>query len=453
MGRMLVWTAVLACVLVAPGVVLAEGAGNPDEALRQEILKRLQSLESAVQTLQGSPSALPPLPKDASSAAILERLGALESTVRGLQAGHGAAAPASAPAEEPDLLDRVSALEKRAENIGFHIYGSLDVSYGYNMNEPDSRANKLRVFDTKHDEFNANLLDLILEKPTEGPGTWGFRADLDAGEDPSVFQAFGWNDGDNFELQQAYVQWVAPVGSGLTLRLGKFVTNHGMEVIESADNWNTSRSFMFGFAIPFTHTGFAASYTFDQVQLMLGIVNGWDNVDDNNDGKTFHGMLKWTPSDKLNLTLSGTYGPERTGNEDNMRGLATLALCYVPLEDLSLGLDVDYGDEEGAGVGRKMGEFAEWWGAAIYAKYNFCPTWSLALRAEHFVDDDGARMGLVGQRVQEMTLTAAWKPIGAAEVRLEYRHDWSSVDVFDDGEDVGTSDEQDTMSFEVIYRF
>ena len=40
-----------------------------------------------------------------------------------------------------------------------------------------------------------------------------------------------------------------PVGRGLTLDVGKFVTQHGAEVIESKDNWNYSRSFMFALAI------------------------------------------------------------------------------------------------------------------------------------------------------------------------------------------------------------
>ena len=36
---------------------------------------------------------------------------------------------------------------------------------------------------------------------------------------------------------------------------GKFVTPIGAEVIESQDNWNYTRSILFGYAIPFYHLG------------------------------------------------------------------------------------------------------------------------------------------------------------------------------------------------------
>ncbi len=40
---------------------------------------------------------------------------------------------------------------------------------------------------------------------------------------------------------------------------GKFVTPIGAEVIESQDNWNYTRSTLFGYAIPFYHTGLRAT--------------------------------------------------------------------------------------------------------------------------------------------------------------------------------------------------
>ena len=61
-------------------------------------------------------------------------------------------------------------------------------------------------------------------------------------------------------LQQAYLTAVLPVGAGLTVDVGKFVTHMGNEVIESKDNWNYSRSFLFAYAIPYYHTGIRLTY-------------------------------------------------------------------------------------------------------------------------------------------------------------------------------------------------
>jgi hypothetical protein len=51
---------------------------------------------------------------------------------------------------------------------------------------------------------------------------------------------------------QAYVSVKLP--ADVVLDAGKFVTNAGAEVIEAKDNWLYSRSLLFGFAVPFTHT-------------------------------------------------------------------------------------------------------------------------------------------------------------------------------------------------------
>ena len=42
-------------------------------------------------------------------------------------------------------------------------------------------------------------------------------------------------------VQQAYISYLAPVGKGLTLDFGKFVTPVGFEPTESKDNNNYSR--------------------------------------------------------------------------------------------------------------------------------------------------------------------------------------------------------------------
>ena len=57
-------------------------------------------------------------------------------------------------------------------------------------------------------------------------------------------------------MQQAYVSLLT---GKLQLDAGKFVTPLGAEVIESQDDWNYSRSILFGYAIPFYHAGMRAT--------------------------------------------------------------------------------------------------------------------------------------------------------------------------------------------------
>jgi len=62
----------------------------------------------------------------------------------------------------------------------------------------------------------------------------------------------------------------------LTFTAGKFVTSEGIEVIEGNQDYTVTRGFLFGLAEPYTTTGVKADYQFTkQLDLMLGVVNGW----------------------------------------------------------------------------------------------------------------------------------------------------------------------------------
>ena len=119
------------------------------------------------------------------------------------------------------------------------------------------------------------------------PDPVGFRVDFGFGRafdivhstetGPSVFQ----------NIEQAFVSFKPDKAKGLQVDFGKFVTSAGAEVIETHSNWNYSRSLLFAYAIPYYHFGVRATQPIGKhfsagVQLM----NGWNNVEDNNSGKT-----------------------------------------------------------------------------------------------------------------------------------------------------------------------
>ncbi|MBI2400806.1 MAG: outer membrane beta-barrel protein [Deltaproteobacteria bacterium] len=138
------------------------------------------------------------------------------------------------------------------------INGLLSAGYNYNFNEPHTRAINLRPFNDTHDSINLELAQLVFHKDAVDSGDAGFRLDLNFGYTvPKAIHATGATSSDDFDIRQAYISYMAPVGSGLRLDFGKFVTDHGLEVIEGYEDWNMnySRSFLFYFSIPFTHTG------------------------------------------------------------------------------------------------------------------------------------------------------------------------------------------------------
>jgi hypothetical protein len=92
-------------------------------------------------------------------------------------------------------------------------------------------------------------------------------------------------------IQQAVVAWHAPLGRGLLLEAGLFLSPIGPEGMAVKDQWNWSRSNLF-FGLPFYHTGMRASYGLsDTLTLSVAAYNGWNSVVDNNDEKSVSAAL------------------------------------------------------------------------------------------------------------------------------------------------------------------
>lgn len=370
--------------------------------------------------------------------------------------------------EKPGL----STLELPSGLAGLQMSGYADVSYIYNFAESDpgsgSRTNRVRTFDTEPNGFTPHAFELVLEKPMTDEMPIGFRADLFMGDDASVIKSVGLGRpataGDaDFDLQQAYITAKAPVGAGIDFKVGKFVTLLGAEVIESPANWNFSRSYMFGFSIPFTHTGALATYPLGEFgSVTAGVVNGWDIVDDNNKGKSLLGNVTLTPMEGLTLSANGISGAEQSGDNRDDRTVVDLVATYQPIEKLTLMANYDFGHESGLvqGAGTAGFDSAEWQGLALYAKYDLTDTWSLAGRGEWFDDKDSVRTALTGRDsgtfndvdFYEVTFTSQWKLHEHVLARLEYRHDKADEDVFFH-DAAGFINYQDTVAAELIYHF
>ena len=170
--------------------------------------------------------------------------------------------------------------------LGFEVTGFVDVYYGYNFNETDPL---LRSFDVQHNTFSLGVAEIAFEKAPGADSRVGARIDLNFGKTADLVAAFEPEPGgpEIYKyIQQAYLSVLA--GDKLTLDVGKFVTPIGAEVIESADNWNYTRSTLFGYAIPFYHTGVRATFAAsEEVSLSGFALNGWNNGFETNSNKTF----------------------------------------------------------------------------------------------------------------------------------------------------------------------
>ncbi|MGD0623359.1 MAG: porin [Thermodesulfobacteriota bacterium] len=347
---------------------------------------------------------------------------------------------------KPETKPAIS-LEEIKNLLGMSIY--LQGGYTFNFVNPDSGTNEQRIFDQRTNTFLLDLAQIQFMK--EAPvGGVGFKLKVSAGETAKFIHSAGLgNPNDEFDLTEAYVNYVAPLGSGLKLQFGKFVTYLGAEVIEAKDNFNYSRSLLFNFAVPFTHTGLMAGYKFSEAfTTSLYLVNGWDVTDDNNKGKTVGASFAFTPIGPLSFTFNFMYGPEQPNNNSNNRFLFDWIGAFQATKKLTFMANIDYAHEDNDPL--NSGKDSQWYGAAVYAKYDFTDSFSMAVRAEYFNDENGVRTG-IAQELEEITLTAEFKIAKNLLVRPEYRHDWSNQNAFDSEHNTFDQKSQDTAAVGVMY--
>src|SRR5882762_1185643 len=165
---------------------------------------------------------------------------------------------------------------------GIDIHGYVDAAYSYISGAGLFTSGAAdRVFDTEPNSFNVHQAALTVDYlPKEG---FGGLVNLTAGRDARVIASAG-ESTSNFDVTQAFVQYAH---GPLTIIGGKYVTLAGAEVINSTLDTNYSRSILFGYAIPFAHTGVRLTYAAsDQLSLIVGVNNGWDQLQDANKQKT-----------------------------------------------------------------------------------------------------------------------------------------------------------------------
>lgn len=338
------------------------------------------------------------------------------------------------PEEVAEIKKEVTAIQEEAKkNAGFvnffrdvEVSGLVDGYYGYNLNHPDRNFNLGRNFDFRHNSFNLNYAELVLEKKNDLKDRLGFRLDLGFGPTADWVHSADPAGGEVVKhVQQAYLSYVAPVGSGLTVDFGKFVTVHGAEVIETKDNFNYSRSFLFSYAIPYYHTGLRAKYSFnDKVSVTGLLVNGWDNFTDNNGGKTLGVTLGLTPTKRLSITQNYMAGPEQPDDNQHWRHLSDTTVSYVASDKLTLMGNFDYGKDT-----LSSGQTGHWKGFAGYLRYAFNNRFAFTPRFEIFDDHDGFRTG-TAQTLKGLTLTQEVKLSNNLLTRFEFRRDMSDQEWF-----------------------
>jgi hypothetical protein len=328
--------------------------------------------------------------------------------------------------------------------------GAIDGYYTANFNHPASMNNGLYNFNDKANQFNLSLLKVAM---SHDPAPVGFRLDLGWGRTMQLVHCCDPDGGFNQYVEQAFVSWKPKGGAGFQADFGKFNTSAGAEVIESYSNWNYSRSLAFVLALPYYHFGLRTAMPVgSHFTTGFQLVNGWNNVTDNNSGKTV-GFTEAVSFSKFSWNTNIYYGPENTGTNSGKTSLIDTTLLLTPKSQLNMYLNYDYGQSRVPGP-RGTAPFTAW--QAFAGAVKFAPTskWAFTPRGEWFQDRQGARTGSgIPTAVKEFTLTGEYKFVEGLMWRGEYRHDWSDQKIFERGPLTGFTGTQDTLTVAIIAFF
>jgi hypothetical protein len=407
----------------------------------------------------------------------------------GSTAGSGAVPPVvspaqSASAEAPKEQGIAASPEKLDFLHGATLNFALDEYYEYNFNDPVGRVNALRAYDVLSNNISLNQADVVFERAPDvsGGSPFGVRIDLQFGQATDTLQGNPLNEPRPSIYQnifQAYGTYVAPIGGGLTLDVGKFGSSIGIEGNYTKDQMNYSRAYWFDF-LPFYHMGVRAAYKVnDKLTLNYWVVNGTNQAEATNGYKDELFGFTATPNKKITWNVNyylGQEHPDRievssSGPIPVQPGLTFQAITPAPngklhifdsyvswqaAPKLTFALEGDYVIErEWQNTNTALGQSSapsHVIGGAGYVKYQFSPKFAVAGRTEYMSDRGGLFSGIT-QALKETTATFDYKLSEGFLMRYEWRRDFSNQPSFFTDKNGVLSKEQQTASMGIVWWF
>jgi hypothetical protein len=322
--------------------------------------------------------------------------------------------------------------------------GLIDGYYTFNFNHPSSQSNTLRNFEMKANQFSLNMTKLTL---SHAPDPVGFTLDLGWGRAWQVFHATD-PAGTNVvqHIPQAYVSLKPKNWGGFQFDFGKFYTSAGAELTENNLTWTYGRGYLYTNG-PYYHFGARITKPLSgNFTVGLQIVNGWNNVEDNNSGKTIGITTAWTGK-KISWFNNYYTGPEKNGTNQGKRNFYDTVLNLNPSDRVNFYVNFDYGRENRA----FDLDAAEWVALGVAAHFQTTKQTALTLRSENYNDRRGFITGQA-QSLNSVTVTGEYKWMQGLLSRLEYRRDWSDKPYFERGFE-GLHKNQDTLTLGLVAFF
>jgi hypothetical protein len=326
---------------------------------------------------------------------LITRELSLESTVITADAEAEAETQAEEPAPLMGALEKIG-IGKTLTNAQFNISGWIEGGYSFN-NRHHSGEPAILPGPFNHEvgnHFMFNQLGMRFERQVVATAfDVGGLVEVIYGTDAGFMHSSGWGFNGNdptddgspadsttdkyrafyqVDISQAYIDINLPVGNGLKVRAGKFISLIGYEYVNPTLNSFYSHSWTFNSG-PYSATGVLGIYTLnDQWSITAGVSRGWDmTAEDTNGGIDGMGLVSYTPSNELALSLGWNVGPQNAGDNGHYRVVLDPIITWQATEQLKLGLECLYVSDGGinASPPGSTHAYGDVWSAAAYVGY------------------------------------------------------------------------------------
>ncbi|MBK9735058.1 MAG: porin [Saprospiraceae bacterium] len=175
----------------------------------------------------------------------------------------------------------------------------------------------------------------------------------------------------------------------------------------------------------------------NKVSAYLYLINGWQQIQDNNDNKAIGTQIEYRPNSKNLFNWNTFIGDERslTSPLNRMRYFTDIYWIYNPEGKFSITSCIYMGNQKLLETdGKKSNNY--WWQANVIGRYTFNNKWSLSGRIEYFNDDKNVQLNainpMIGFRTFSSGLCLNIKVNDQAMVRFEGRRFFSPDNVYND---------------------
>lgn len=338
---------------------------------------------------------------------------------------------------------------------GLTFGGYVDAYYQYeSVNPPagDSVAITPKDFARQVDSFTVNNIQFWLYKTVPHPGDVGFKIVLDWGETARRFTSvgpvfddglvnqplgippvLGQTGGRQTTFKEAYAQWNAPIGKGLTIQFGKFASWLGYEWWETIWNPNYSGSYTDGWITPGNGTGISLGYNItDKLTANYYFVNTTNTFVNNNKafshGVDFNYILPEAGFFKKGYINTGAlWGWPKARSTSDLLQVYDFTVQFSPFDKVTLATTTNWNYSprrivQPSGRAKKGNQS---WGIAQYFIYDHNDWMGFALRGEYYWDQDNFAgiSGGNGASLTEVTGTLNLKVREKLMIRPEIRYD------------------------------